>query len=380
MENASETQTPSPSPQLSPHERELLTRAQEIADTVLAPNAQTVDSSGEPPIANLRALADAGLVGVTTPIEWGGAGASGAFLREYTEILTAACGTTWFVLTQHLGACGMIAGSENPVLREKYLKSMASGDHYVGVGFGHLRRPDPVLRAETLPGGDGWKLTGAAPWVTGWPLLSGVIFGAVLDDTDRHLYVYAPARESDALQSSSPIPQCAINAAATTEVHLNGLIVRPDAFIKFSSREQMAKGDESGIAGAVSPPLGCAVGAVRRLRAVAEKRAGMPIIGETVHHLEAEINACRAEARKWSEGPKDTPGYKAGALKARTWAITLAVRCAHAYVAASSGGANALDHPAQRIFREAMFYTLTAQTGDIMGATLERLAACSDLP
>ena len=377
MENSSETQTPSLTNELTPHEHALLIRAQEIADTVLAPNAQIVDQSATPPVANLRALADAGLVGVTTPTEWGGQNAGGAFLRAFTETLTAACGTTWFVLTQHLGACSMIAQSENPALRKRYLREMASGDHHVGVGFGHLRRPEPMLRAETLPNNDGWKLTGTAPWVTGWPLLSGVIWGAVLDDTDQHLYVYTPTTESDALQSSLPIPQCAMNAAATTEVHLKGLIVPPEGFVKISSREQMAKGDFDGIAGAVSPPLGCAVGAVRRLRGVGEKRK-MPIVVQTADILEAEINACRTEARKWAEGPKDSQGYKTGALAARAGAITLGVRCAHALVAASSGAANALDHPAQRIFREAMFYTLTAQTGDIMGATLEMLVQCSD--
>ena len=376
MENASETQASSPAEELSHHEHDLLKRAQEIADTVLAPNAQTVDKSATPPVANLRALADAGLVGVTTPSEWGGQNAGGAFLRAFTETLTSACGTTWFVLTQHLGACSMIAQSENPFLREKYLTDMARGDHYVGVGFGHLRRPDPVLRAETLPGGEGWKLTGVAPWVTGWPLLSGVIWGAVLDNTDQHLYVYTASQESEQLVSSLPIPQCAMNAAATTEVHLNGLIVPRENFVKTSSREQMAKGDFGGIAGAVSAPLGCAVGAVRRLRGAGEKRPNLPAIAQTADKLEAEINACRSDARKWAEGPKDDPNYKAGALAARAGAITLGVRCAHAFVAASSGGANALDHPAQRIFREAMFYTLTAQTSDIMGATLEELSTC----
>src|SRR5688500_6850275 len=105
VENASETQLPSPNPGLSDREKELLAGATEIADTVLEPRAEAVDQSGQPPADNLRALADAGLVGVTTPLEWGGQTCSGTFQREYTEILTAACGTTWFVLTQHLGAC-----------------------------------------------------------------------------------------------------------------------------------------------------------------------------------------------------------------------------------------------------------------------------------
>lgn len=371
MENAAELQTPD-TPSLTDEEHELLRRARHVADTVLAPNAQAVDRGSEPPVDNLRALARAGLIGVTTPQKWGGKGASGAFQREYTETLTAACGTTWFVLTQHLGACGMLAGSENPLLRERYLRAMAAGDHFVGVGFGHLRRPDPLLRAREE--NNGYTLSGVAPWVTGWPLLKGVIFGATLEEADRHVYVYVAVDEAnEAVRSSPPLPLCAMNASATTEVHLDNLFVPRANWVKFSSRAEMMRGDQNNIAGAVSPPLGCARGSLQVLRGVADKRKSAPLTN-AADRLEAEINACRTEARRWAEGPKDTPAYKPGALNARAWAIELGVRAAHQAVAASGGGANALDHPAQRLFREAMFYTLTAQTSDIQIATLEKLS------
>jgi alkylation response protein AidB-like acyl-CoA dehydrogenase len=369
MENAAELEAAA-ALSLTEQEKDLLGSAQRIADEVLEPNAQAVDRSGEPPAGNLRALADAGLVSVTTPVEWGGVAASGAFMREYTETLTAACGTTWFVLTQHLGACGMLAGSSNPTLRERYLHDMAAGRHYVGVGFGHLRRPEPMLRANPVEAG--WVLSGVAPWVTGWPLLSGVVYGAVLPD-DRHLFVYVPAAESDGLSASPPLPLCAMNASATVEVRMDDVFVPEGAFVKYSSREEMARGDTAGIAGAIYPPLGCARGSLSWLRQIAERRRYFPAITETADALDAEINACRAEAQRWSDGPKDIPEYKPGALNARTWAIELGVRAAHMAVAASSGAANSLDHPAQRRFREAMFYTLIAQTTDIMSATLERL-------
>jgi alkylation response protein AidB-like acyl-CoA dehydrogenase len=61
-------------------------------------------------------------------------------------------------------------------------------------------------------------------------------------------------------------------------------------------------------------------------------------------------------------------------LQIRAWAIDLAVRCAHAGVAAHSGAANALSHPAQRVYREALVFTVSAQTTDIMRATLDRIA------
>jgi alkylation response protein AidB-like acyl-CoA dehydrogenase len=369
MESYAEAQTPS-APTLSHEEQEILRRAQHIADTILEPRAQATDRAAEPPRENIRALAEAGLLGITAPKVYGGHGVSGACQRAFTEIITAACGTTWFVLTQHLGACGMIAGSKNDRLKERFLRDMAAGRHLVGVAFGHLRRPEPMLRTREVSGG--FTLTGVAPWVTGWPLLGGVVFGAVLPD-ERFVYVYAPVEDSAAMCSSPPLPLCAMNATATTEVCLHDLCVPEKNFIKFSSRDEMARGDTNNIAGAISPPLGCARGSLKVLRAAAQKRK-IPSLREAADGLEAEINACRANGFRWADGPKDIPEYKPNALAARAWAIELGVRAAHMAVAASSGGANSLDHPAQRLFREAMFYTVIAQTQDIMAATLSHLA------
>ncbi len=379
MENAAELQTPLAGADLTPNEAQLLARAQTVADTTLEPHAEAVDQGLEPLRPNLDALADAGLAGVTTPTEWGGQGVSGAFQREFTELLTAACGTTWFTITQHLGSCGTFASSVNPSLRERYLRDMAAGRHYVGVGFGHLRRPTPMMTAKQVPGG--YVLNGVAPWVTGWPYLSGVIFGAVIPDAEmeangdqKHIYLYAPADENEHLHASPPLPLCAMNASATTEVTLTDLFVPDENFVRFSSRRQMAEGDERGIAGAVSPPLGCARGALKTLQQAGERRTESSSFADAADGLEREIAECRENARRWADGPKDNSEYKAGALDARAWAITLAVRATHMAVAASSGGANARTHPAQRRFREAMFYTLVAQTSDIMAATLTRLS------
>ena len=367
MESSAELMQPLSVP--LPSEVPLLQTLKQITDDFIEPRAEAVDQGKGSVGENLDAMAKVGLVGVTTPVEYGGKGASGAFQREFTEILTAACGTTWFVLTQHLGACGMLAGSENPTLRERYLSDMASGSHYVGVGFGHLRRPQTMLTARRVE--DGYLLNGVAPWVTGWPLLSGVVFGATLED-NRHVYLYSSTQEGDTLSSTAPLPLCAMNATATTEVTLRNHFVPERDWIKFGSREQMAEGDRLGIAGAVHPALGCARGSLRTLQRTAEQRK-IPAMAAAAEALEREIASCRQNARIWAEFDKTAPEYEAGALQVRAWAIELAVRAAHMSVTAGSGGANSLDHPAQRRFREAMFYTLTAQTGAILTATLERL-------
>ncbi len=51
------------------------------------------------------------------------------------------------------------------------------------------------------------------------------------------------------------------------------------------------------------------------------------------------------------------------------------MRAGHAAVAATGGSAHLLTQPPQRLMREAMFYTTTAQTPDVQAGTLELLAS-----
>ncbi|WP_365672005.1 hypothetical protein [Okeania sp. SIO3I5] len=51
----------------------------------------------------------------------------------------------------------------------------------------------------------------------------------------------------------------------------------------------------------------------------------------------------------------------------------LAQRCAAAVVTVASGAANHKNYAAQRVYREALVYTVAAQTTDIMEATLKNL-------
>ena len=343
-------------------ENALLAEAQRIADRLLEPNAERVDRSGTVPFENLEALAAAGLVD--------GARQSEAFRKAFVEILCAACGTTYFVLTQHLGSCGQIQQSANPWLRERFGVAMATGRHYVGVGFGHLRRPQPMLRATPVPGG--WTLTGIAPWVTGWPVLSGTIYGAHLPD-GRHLYVYADATVSDQQRISAPLPLCAMGATETVEVTLDQLFVPEENFVRYSSAEQLALSDTLNLCGNVSPMLGVARGSVSLLRQLALKKP-FPILHEAATAFESQIDASRTHCDQLAAADKSAPGWRDKALTARAEAIELGVRAAHAAVAAASGAANGLDHPAQRRYREAMFYTLFQQSSELLQGTVRHLA------
>jgi alkylation response protein AidB-like acyl-CoA dehydrogenase len=366
-------------------ESAILTAARQVAETILGPNAQESDRAPGPNPINFRALADAGLLGLALPREYGGLDASGATQREYTEILASYCGVTTFTQAQHHGPSRMIANGPNETLKRRLLPDLASGRRMCAVSFAHLRRPGPpVLRADPVAGG--YRLTGTAPWVTGWGLMDQVVFGATLPD-GRFVYAWSPGSREDfpdlfadagpengdwgTLRASAPIPLCAMNASATVELTCENWFIPEAHKLSESDRETMRRNDRNGVLGATTMPIGCATGSVRLLCETAERRSLAPI-RRAAESFVAELGELREQIAYWNARVQE-PEFFENAARVRAWGIELAVRVAHAAVTAGSGAANLLTHPAQRLLREAMFYTIQAQTQEVMDATLARL-------
>lgn len=363
----------------------ILEAARRVGEEVLGPNAQASDRAEGPNPTCFRALAEAGLLGLSAPKEYGGLDASGSVQRECTRILASYCGVTTFVQAQHHGPCRMIAAGPNTTLKHRLLPDLAAGRMLCAVSFAHLRRPGPpILRAEPVRGG--FRLYGTAPWVTGWGLMNQVVFGATLPD-GRFVYLWSPADHHDfpelfegkeseengwgSLRSSAPLSLCAMNASATTELTLDGWFIPQDHWLSESDRETMRRNDRNAVLGGTAMPLGCIAASVRLLQETAERRS-IPAIARAAESFRKEEKEASSAVEGWNGRGAQADFFPKG-LELRAWVIELAVRAAHAAVTANSGSANSLAHPAQRLLREAMFYTIQAQTHEVMDATLLRL-------
>ncbi len=90
---------------------------------------------------------------------------------------------------------------------------------------------------------------------------------------------------------------------------------------------------------------------------------------DAAESLDAEISECRTRLQTAQTQCEETTEEK---LNLRAWATALAGRSAHAAVASSSGAANSIDHPAQRILRESLVFAVSAQTEAIQQATMRQ--------
>ncbi|MCW8376444.1 acyl-CoA dehydrogenase family protein [Streptomyces justiciae] len=339
----------------------LIARAQELADTLLVPNAERVDRA-EVPASHLDAIRRSGLLGVSAPEAYGGAGAPDSVAREVQEILAGACCSTWFVQTQHHTPVRMLAKSELPV-RERLLRPLATGELLAGIAYAHVRAfPRVVVRAAAER--DGWRFDGTVPWYTGWGL-NDVMLLAGITDSDEIVFAFADAREQPGLRASAPMRLAALTAARTVSLELDGLWLPESSVLLRTPQEKFALLDIPRSTNTSPAVFGVAYAA---LRVVAEN--GEP---ETAEALRARVDEVRRKAYDLADHPVPHEHVEERlALRTRAYDLMRAATTA----AVVSGGGRTMDlrNPAQRLAREGMFLLIQGQTSVVRRAHLDALS------
>ncbi len=348
----------------------MVAAARRLADDLLRPAAEATDRAVVVPRGHLDALADAGLCGIAGPTDYGGHAAPPPVTRQVYEALAGACGVTFFVWAQHHAPVRLVARSPNARLRERWLPDLCRGSVLGGVAFAYLRRPGPpAVVARPVPGG--WRVDGEAPWVTSWGLARLFAVVAVAEGTDSALFFVLDAGGAGpSVQASPPLGLAAMGASATVRLAFDGLFVPADDVVSTIDLGQWRARDRAGTSKPHPAPLGLATTATRLLAARAEAAPGQTAPARAAVALAAELHACRARSYALSDLLRHDDTHLADLVEARAWGLDLAMRSAQALVAATGGRAMSLDHPAQRLVREAAFWSIQAQSSTLREATL----------
>jgi alkylation response protein AidB-like acyl-CoA dehydrogenase len=349
----------------------------------VAPKAQEIDGDPNALRVALKGLCDRNLMALKRSEEFGGPAVKEEDFRRFQEECARASGSLAFLQTQHQSAVSMISRSQNDALKAEYLPKMGNGEKLVGIGFSQLRRGGPpIMRAEKAKGG--WILNGNVPWVTGWDYYPEFLVGATLPDGSA-LFGIVPLQEGLASETSvgvipqteattmriSPIMRlAAMESANTVSVEFKDHFLPVEKTIFSQPASWIKNNDQINITLQGHFALGCAMAGLDILKTNADKKP-LPFLKQAHEDLERELKNCREEALRAQATPTEETTQER--LNVRAWQIDLAVRCAHAAITSSSGAANSVDHPAQRVYREALVYTVSAQTTEIMEATLRRI-------
>lgn len=336
----------------------------------IAPRAEALDRDPQLLRQVFMSFGDRNLLALKVPPRWGGHGLDELSFRQFQELVTRYSGALAFLQTQHQSAAAMLAASPNESLRQ-HLPKMASGKMLIGVGFSQLRRRGrPVMKATPCKGG--YQLHGEVPWITGFGCFQQFIVGATLPSGEA-IFGLMPFQsqtqpEGGSLQLSEPLQLAAMESTQTVKAIVQDWILPQSQVIALRPAGWIHEKDRRNVSQHSFFALGCAQAG---LDIVAVAQANLPdFVGEALRSQSQTLEACRSaiyQAQRNSESSFEER------LSLRADAIALAVRCAQMAVTVSRGAANYSSHPAQRVYREALAFTVFGQTTAVMEATLKRL-------
>lgn len=352
---------------------EILKGAVDYLKNEVGPKANEIDMDLGALHSALDGLCKRELMSLRRPAEFGGPGFPEPLFREFQETVARYSGSLAFLQTQHQSATSMIVKCDNEKLKKETLPKMGDGERLIGIGFSQLRRPGPpMLTADKVDGG--YLLNGTVPWVTGFSLFHEFVIGATLPDGNA-VYGVVPFTDTDREKGSIKFGEvmrlAAMESPQTVVANLENFLL-PDEHMTFiKTRDWIMNNDMINITLQGFFAVGCARAGLDQVYAAYERKKSEFIL-ETYEKLTDELDDCSMQMREAQKNVDEelTTDKK---LRIRAWAIELAARCAHAGITANSGASNSVKHPAQRVYREALVFTVSAQTSDVMQATLERL-------
>ena len=348
--------------------QDILNSTETYLKNCVAPHAEIIDSDSEALKIALVGLEERSLLALRVPENWGGVDIDAATFYEYQELTARYSGALCFLQTQHHSATSMLANSDNEMLKRRYLRAIALRELRLGIGFSHLRRSgNPSVTA--IPSEDGYLLSGKVPWVTGFGLFQKFIIAAVLPD-DRAVFGLVPfvnsESESGKITFGEIMQLIAMNSTNTVTATLTNWLLDEAQIISIKPAGWISENDRQKILYFVPATFGCIQAGLDIIKAVAQVK-NSSAIANAFQTLEHKFDRLKENF------PQSKSSSKAEQLALRAKSIDLAVRCGHAAVAVSGGAANSKMHPAGRVYREALVYTVSGQTQDVMAATLDRI-------
>ena len=347
-------------------EIEVFSRLERFLLESVQPNAGLIDQHLPTLIEAFKKMAEADLLGLRVSVKDGGAGLSDLAFRKAQEEIARYSGALAFLQTQHQSGSAFVATSINRVLRDSLLGELASGKHTVGIAFSQLRKPvPPGMKAERTEGG--YVLNGTAPWISGWGIFDSICIAAVLP-SEESVWGVIPFKNSPNFEASEVMRLAALEVVQTVSSKITDLYL-PEESVLFHRPPRWIHENDTLTAALQSPfALGCAKAAIDVMRQVNERRR-IQAISKTAKLLDTELNLCRLEAYAAMGEREDL----SRSLAARAWAVELMGRCVHGAVVSSAGAGNSMEHAAQRVYREALVFSVSAQTEPIVQETLARL-------
>jgi alkylation response protein AidB-like acyl-CoA dehydrogenase len=356
----------------------------EFVDAEIAPVATAFDESEEFPHENVRKMGDIGLMGLTIPAEWGGAGASAIEYAIAMEEVSRGCAAHAAIMTVNCSlACEGIFRFGRDDQRHRYLHELTSARM---IGAYCLSEPTSGsdarrMKTRAVADGDWWVLNGVKNFITNGGIAGVYIVYAATQADGGGITAFLVDAGTPGFRHGPREKKLGIRASATTQVFFDDCRIADAARLGtvgegFHIAMKLLDGGRIGIG---AQALGIAQAAFEAARAYAKVREafGRPIadfqgLQWVLADMATRIDAARLLVYRAAElKDRGLPHSKEAAM-AKLYASETAMWVSTKGVQIHGGHGYMRDTPAQRYFRDAKITEIYEGTSEIQRLVIAR--------
>ncbi|MGC2288808.1 MAG: acyl-CoA dehydrogenase family protein [Thermoplasmata archaeon] len=352
--------------------------AERVARQHLAPHSEEMDRTDQLPASIRDGLASSGLMGLTTPPEFGGAGADARTVARILETLAVASGAVATILSVHLSvATGPIVDHGSEEQKRTLLPNMASGRWLGAFALSEPSVGSDAARLSTRyrPTEEGFRLRGNKMFTTSAESADVLVLFATRDPDQgaRGISAFAVTKGTPGLSIGQRLDKLGIRGSETVELVLEDALLPRSALLGaegggFPIAMQALAGGRIGIAACA---LGVARAAFNAMRAAARKDPA-DWKRAAVAHAYSELEAAAALVERAAAMRDQGAPFVDAASAAKLFASQAAVHIAYAGVDVAGPAGVVKGAVAERLLRDARVFPIVEGTTEIQELILGR--------
>ena len=387
--------------ELTTKQLDLKARARDLAAGIVATNATEVDKSEQYPWDNVKALKEAGFMGMTVPKELGGPGLNFLDANLVVEEMASYCGPTGRIAVEaNMGAISAVVHYGTETQKRLAADLVLDGDKPAIC----ITEPEAGSAASQMTTradkrGDKYIINGMKHWITGGGVSRlHLIFARVFDEKGSELGIggfLAVRGESEGLKVGKREPTMGLRGIPETELIFENLEISEDMVLMPPSGFKRGFADlmnayNSQRVGAGTVALGLAAGAYRNALNFSKEREqfGRPIaefqgLQWMLADMSVQLEAARALLHKaaLSAGHNGSPFPDPTlAAQGKIFTSEMALKVTTDALQVFGARGYSRNYPMERLARDARMFTIGGGTAQILRTVVASRILESKLP